>query len=129
MIQACSRTSRHSVRLCLADRWRGIVVLSGLSLVLMLGCGFTPTRALGIPGAASRTPDLSLPLQAAARPVILGMRTLKQPVAPWISRFPQQIHVRGGQLYLQRPLLPEDRITGPDREYLAQRLASPLPLM
>jgi hypothetical protein len=79
MIQACSRTSGHSVRLYLADRWRGIVVLSGLSLVLMLGCGFTPTRALGIPGAASRTPDLSLPLQAADRNLALLYVDKKHP--------------------------------------------------
>ena len=67
MTQAYGRTSRHTVPLSLAARWRGMVVLRGLSLVLMLGCGFMPTRALGIPGAASRTPDLALPLQAADR--------------------------------------------------------------
>ena len=67
MTQAYGRTSRHTVPLSLAARWRGMVVLRGLSLVLMLGCGFMPTRALGIPGAASRTPDLALPLQAVDR--------------------------------------------------------------
>jgi hypothetical protein len=56
-----------------------MVVLSGLSLVLMLGCGFTPIRALGIPGAASRTPDLSLPLQAADRNLALLYLDKKHP--------------------------------------------------
>ena len=79
MTQACSRTLRPTVRLYLADRWRGLVALSGLSLVLMLGCGFTPTRALGIPGAASRTPDLSLPLQAADRNLALLYLDKKHP--------------------------------------------------
>ena len=79
MIQACSRTSESTVRLYLADQWCGMVVLSGLSLVLMLGCGFTPTRALGIPGAASRTPDLSLPLQAADRNLALLYLDKKNP--------------------------------------------------
>jgi hypothetical protein len=62
-----------------AARWRGMVALSGLSLVLMLGCGFTPTRALGIPGAASRTPDLALPLQAADRNLALLYLDKKHP--------------------------------------------------
>ncbi len=79
MTQACSRTSGPTVRLYLADRWRGMVALSGLSLVLMLGCGFTPTRALGIPGAASRTPDLSLPLQVADQNLALLYLDKKHP--------------------------------------------------
>jgi hypothetical protein len=56
-----------------------MVALSGLSRVLMLGCGFTPTRALGIPGAASRTPDLALPLQAADRNLALLYVDKKHP--------------------------------------------------
>lgn len=62
-----------------AARWRSMVALSGLSLMLMLGCGFMPTRALGIPGAASRTPDLALPLQAADRNLALLYLDKKQP--------------------------------------------------
>jgi len=79
MTQAYGRTLGHTVHLYLADRWRGLVVLSGLSLVLMLGCGFTPTRALGIPGAASRTPDLPLPLPAADRNLALLYLDKKHP--------------------------------------------------
>src|SRR5712691_776882 len=79
MTQACSRTSGPTVRLYLADRWRGMVALSGLSLWLLLGCGFQPTRALGIPGAASRTPDLMLPLPAADRNLALLYLDKKHP--------------------------------------------------
>ena len=79
MTQAYGRTSGHTVCLYLAARWRGLVALSGLSLVLMLGCGFMPTRALGIPGAASRTPDLALPLQAADRNLALLYLDKKHP--------------------------------------------------
>ena len=63
----------------IADRWRDIVVLSGLGLVLLLGCGFQPTRALGIPGAASRTPDLLLPLPASDRNLALLYLDKKHP--------------------------------------------------
>ena len=66
-------------RLCLAARWRGLVALSGLSLVLVFGCSVMPTRALGIPGAASRTPDLSLPLQTADRNLALLYLDKKHP--------------------------------------------------
>ena len=79
MTQACSRISGHSVRRNRADWWRGMVALSGLSLILMLGCGFTPTRALGIPGAASRTPDLLLPLPASDRSLALLYLDKKHP--------------------------------------------------
>jgi len=47
--------------------------------MLMLGCGFMPTRALGIPGAASRTPDLVLPLQPADRDLALLYLDKKHP--------------------------------------------------
>jgi hypothetical protein len=67
------------MRLDIAAGWRGMVALSGLSLWLMLGCGFQPTRALGIPGAASRTPDLMLPLPAADRNLALLYLDKKHP--------------------------------------------------
>ena len=67
------------MRLYIADEWRGLAALSGLSLVLMLGCSFQPTRALGIPGAASRTPDLLLPLPASERNLALLYLEKKHP--------------------------------------------------
>lgn len=67
------------MRLYIANGWWGMVTLSGLSLVLLLGCGFQPTRALGIPGAASRTPDLTLPLPVADRRLALLYLDKKHP--------------------------------------------------
>ena len=79
MTQADGRTSGHTARLYRTARWRSLVALSVLSLVLMCGCGFMPTRALGIPGAASRTPDLILPLQATDRNFALLYLDKKHP--------------------------------------------------
>ena len=79
MTQADGRTSGHTARLYRTARWRSLVALSVLSLVLMCGCGFMPTRALGIPGAASRTPDLPLPLQPADRNLALLYLDKKHP--------------------------------------------------
>src|SRR4249920_2726801 len=103
MTQACSRISGPTVRLYLADRWRGMVLLSGLSLVLMLGCGFTPTRALGMPGAASRAPDLSLPLQAADRNLALLYLDKKHPPrGQWEHWSKEAIKFRMEQMGLSR---------------------------
>src|SRR5215467_1076106 len=67
------------MRLYIADgRW-AIITVGGLSLWLLLGCSFQPTRALAIPGAASRTPDLTLPLQAADRNFALLYLDKKHP--------------------------------------------------
>ena len=67
------------MRLYSTGGWWRMLTLSGLSLVLLLGCSFQPTRALAIPGAASRTPDLMLPLQAADRNVALLYLDKKHP--------------------------------------------------
>src|SRR5215831_5868582 len=67
------------MRLYIADgRW-AIITVGGLSLWLLLGCRFQPTRALAIPGAASRTPDLMLPLPTADRNFALLYLEKKHP--------------------------------------------------
>ena len=67
------------MRLYSADGWWGIITVCGLSLALSLGCSFQPTRALAIPGAASRTPDLMLPLPASDRNLALLYLEKKHP--------------------------------------------------
>ena len=65
-------------------RWRGIAALSGLSLLVMLGCRFQPIRALAIPGAASRTPDLMLPLSTLDRNLaLLYLEKIHPPQGQW----------------------------------------------
>ena len=89
MIQACSRTSESTVRLYLADQWCGMVVLSGLSLVLMLGCGFTPTRALGllVPPRAPQTCRYRCRPQIGTSPSCIWIRKIPPGGAPPHGRF------------------------------------------
>lgn len=63
----------------LAQMQRGMAILAGLSALVLTGCIFQPIRALGIPGAASRTPDFVLPLSAADRNLALLYLDKKRP--------------------------------------------------
>jgi hypothetical protein len=56
-----------------------MAILAGLSALVLTGCIFQPIRALGIPGAASRTPDFVLPLSAADRNLALLYLDKKRP--------------------------------------------------
>lgn len=61
------------------QRRRAVVLCAALAAVTLTGCVFGAVRAVGIPGAASRTPDFVLPLSAADRNLALLYLDKKRP--------------------------------------------------